>query len=110
MEETSSGSPISIDANEVTLGSDKNLAVLAFDDPSVDGLHARLTRGEDGSFLLADQGSIAGTWINYTLVDRSGTCLQHGDTIHIGRVGFQFKIRDSAFNRKPVIIPERFEA
>jgi len=107
-EETSSGSPISIDANEVTLGSDRNLAVLAFDDPSVDGLHARLTLGEDGSFLLADQGSIAGTWINYTPVDRSGTRLQHGDAIHIGRVGFQFKVRDPALNRKPVITPERF--
>ncbi len=109
-DETTSASPISIDANEVTLGSDKNLAVLAFDDPSVDGLHARLTRGEDDSFLLADQGSIAGTWINYTPVDRSGTRLHHGDTIYIGRVGFQFKVRDPALNRKPVIIPEDSEA
>jgi hypothetical protein len=43
-------------------------------------------------------------------VDRSGTRLQHGDAIHIGRVGFQFKVRDPALNRKPVITPERFEA
>ena len=109
-EESTSGSPISIDANEVTLGSDKSLAVLAFDDPSVDALHARLTRGEDGSFLLADQGSVAGTWINYTLVDAEGTRLQHGDAIHIGRIGFQFKVRDPALIRKPVIAPERSEA
>ena len=108
--ESGSESPISIDADEVTLGSDKNQAVLVFDDPSVDPLHARLTRGEDGSYLLADQDSIAGTWVNYTPVDRNGIRLQHGDAIHIGRVGFQFKVRDPALFRKPIITPEGVEA
>jgi hypothetical protein len=108
-EEPTSRSPISIDASEVTLGSDRNLAVLVFDDLSVDALHARLTHQEDGSFLLTDQGSVAGTWINYTAVDREGTRLQHGDAIHIGRVGFQFKLRDPAMIRKPLITPDRSE-
>lgn len=110
LDESARESPISIDANEVTLGSDKNQAVLVFDDPSVDALHARLTRGDDGSYLLADQDSIAGTWVNYTPIDRNGARLQHGDAIHIGRVGFQFKVRDAALIRKPIITPERGEA
>lgn len=102
-ESTTPETPISIDSSEITLGSDRNQAVLAFDDPSVEALHARLTRIEDETFLLADQGSVAGTWINYQPVTRDGTSVQHGDIIHIGRVGFQFKLRNPRHLRRPVV-------
>ncbi len=100
---TAPETPISIDSSEITLGSDRNQAVLAFDDPSVDALHARLIRIEDETFLLADQGSVAGTWINYQPVTRDGAPVQHGDIIHIGRVGFQFKLRNPRHLRRPVV-------
>ena len=109
-DESTSENPISIDSNEITLGSDRNMAVLAIDDPTVEGLHARLVRNDDGTFTLIDEGSVSGTWINYTQVSPKGTSLQHGDMIHIGRVAFQFKLRDSRQVRKPVIIRERISA
>ena len=55
-----------------------------------------------------DEGSIAGTWINYTPVSRNGADLEHGDIIHIGRTGFRFTIRQPKTVRRPVItlLPE----
>jgi len=55
-----------------------------------------------------DEGSIAGTWVNYTPVSRNGADLEHGDMIHIGRTGFRFTIRQPKTVRRPVItlLPE----
>jgi len=95
--------PVSITVSELTFGKDPNQATLVLDDPSVETLHARLVRNEDGTFRLADEGSVAGTWINYTPVSREGAQLQHGDLIHIGRVGFRFTQREPTQVRKPVV-------
>jgi DEAD/DEAH box helicase domain-containing protein len=51
-------------------------------------------------------GSVAGTWVNYMLVPTTGTRLEHGDLIHIGRVGFRFSLREPQRVRKPVIMIE----
>lgn len=97
--------PISIAADEMTLGSDPNLASLPLDDLSVEALHARLVRTQDGRFCLSDEGSVAGTWINYTPVPSEGALLEHGDLIHIGRVGLKFTLRQPARASKPVVTP-----
>ena len=104
--ETDSGfsqTPIPITADEITLGSDPSQATLVLNDPSVEALHARLIRKEDDTFRLADEGSIAGTWINYTPVSREGMQLEHGDLVHIGRVGFRFTLRQPGRIRRPVV-------
>ena len=88
-----SAAPISITSHEITLGRDPGLAIIAIDDPSLDGLHARLVRDAEGSFRLIDQGSVAGTWVNYTLVSADGVTLEDGDLVYIGRVGFRFTER-----------------
>lgn len=98
--------PIPITSEEVTLGSDPNQAILVLADPSVDALHARLLRTPEGAFRLADEGSVAGTWINYTPVSQGGSLLEHGDLVHIGRVGFRFSLRQPGPVRKPVILLE----
>jgi hypothetical protein len=98
--------PIPISANEVTLGSDPGMSTLVLDDSSVEALHARLIRHEDGSFRLSDLGSTSGTWVNYSPISKGGTRLEHGDLIHIGRIGFRFTLRKSAPTRKPVVISE----
>lgn len=95
--------PIPITANVITFGRDSLQASLVLEDASVDALHARLQR-ENGSFRLADTGSIAGTWVNYTPVSQEGTILENGDSIHIGRIGFRFIQREPAHARKPVVI------
>ncbi len=98
--------PVPIIADEITFGSDPKQASISLNDLSVDLLHARLVRKEDGSFWLNDEGSVAGTWINYTMVTRDGAAVEHGDLIHIGRIGFRFTHRDLRFQRKPVITLE----
>jgi hypothetical protein len=102
-EDQSTTPPIPITSDDVSLGSDSSLSTLVMKDPSVEALHARLTRLEDGSFRLADQGSIAGTWVNYTPISGEGVTLEHGDLIHIGRMGFRFTMRQPAQVRKPVV-------
>ncbi len=96
--------PIPIPPDDLTIGSDAAQVGLALDDPSVEKHHATLTHQEDGAYRLADEGSIAGTWVNYTPVSKEGVCLEHGDLIHIGRVGFRFSLRTPTHTRRPVIV------
>ena len=98
--------PIPITNEEITFGRDPLQAIQVLEDPSVDALHARLRREADGSFRLLDEGSTAGTWINYMPVSRDGARLEHGDLVHIGRIGFRFSEREPERIRKPVITPE----
>lgn len=96
--------PISISSDEITIGHDPMQATLVLDDPSIGALHARLCRKEDGSFRISDEGSTAGTWVNYSPVSQEGAPLEHGDLVHIGRIGFRFNLREPERIRKPVII------
>ncbi len=102
--ETTKTKPIPISTDEITIGKDPILATLVLDDLSVEGLHARLMRQDDHNFWLVDEGSVAGTWINYTPISPEGAALQHGDLIHFGRVGFRYTLRKPTQIRKPVII------
>jgi hypothetical protein len=97
------GPPVSISASELTLGRDPSQATLVLDDPSMDALHARLSRSESGTFRIMDQGSIAGTWVNYIPVPEDGVILEHGDLLHLGRVCLRFTQRQPAHTPKPSI-------
>jgi hypothetical protein len=101
-----SSPPISITSSKVTFGRDPDQAAHVLDDASVEALHTSLYREKEGKFRLADEGSTAGTWVNYTQVLDGGTYLEQGDLIHIGRVGFRFVLRDPKKVRKPVQKPE----
>ncbi len=96
--------PFALTAAEVTIGSDPQRATLVvFGDPSVEGLHARVKKNEAGAYILTDAGSIAGTWVNFTLLPPEGTCLEHNDFIHLGRSSYRFTQTHPAHLRKPVI-------
>ena len=95
--------PIPIAAAETILGSDPNLATVYLNDPAVEPVHARLTQESDGSFHLADEGSVAGTWVNFTPITRRGITLENGDLIHMGRSSFRFTLRQPGSGRKPVV-------
>lgn len=97
--------PIAISREEVTFGSDPFQANQVLDDPSVDGLHARLKLDAQGSFYIFDEGSTAGTWVNYTPVPSEGVRMQHGDVLHIGRLGFHFRLREPQLVRRPQVTP-----
>lgn len=86
------GKPIPLAGTEYVLGRDPALTPTPFDDPSVATIHARLTRQAGGSYLLRDQNSTAGTWVNYDPIPEEGKTLNHGDLIHIGRVALRFQL------------------
>ncbi len=80
--------------------------MLVADDPSVDALHSRMIRDPKGFYRLFDENSTAGTWVNYAPTPKEGTRLEHGDLIHIGRVGFRYKLRDLKNVRKVVVLQQ----
>lgn len=88
--------PIPISNTGITLGKDPALATVAFKDPSIENLHARILPHKDkDGFLITDEGSIAGTWVNFMQISSDGKTLAHGDIIHIGRIGLRFMVSDS---------------
>ena len=97
---------ISITTHIITLGSDAEQVIVPIDDPGVEPIHARLWRDEEGSFRLADENSIAGTWINYAPVSEGGSRIEHGDLIHIGRAGFRFTLSKPSEQRNPTVTRE----
>jgi hypothetical protein len=91
-EQPITGGAILLARQEITFGTNPQRATQVLDSPTVNELHARLYRDPDGGFFLADQNSIAGTWINYAPVNSSGARLEHGDLLHIGKVMFRFEM------------------
>lgn len=99
--------PLLLTAPQVTLGSDPHQADLVVDDPSVAPRHARLWRDEQGRYRLADLGSLAGTWVNYTPLsprDTAGRVLRPGDIVHLGRKGYRFLTPEVTVLR-PEVLP-----
>ena len=83
--------PIPVTVPETIFGSDPLQATRILDDPSVSPLHARL-KEEAGEYVLYDERSTAGTWVNYEQVTMPCR-LQHGDILHIGRISYRFMLR-----------------
>lgn len=100
------GDPIPLTGVDLVFGRDASLAAIVLDDPSVERLHARLVRQADGEYLLRDQGSVAGTWVNYELVQSEGRRLQHGDLIQLGRVEFRFQLPGDRAPREIRVYPD----
>jgi len=98
-----SPAPIPIQSSEIIFGSDPIHATRVLDDPSVSPLHSRL-RFENGRFVLSDENSVAGTWVNYEQL-ASPHQLRHGDVIHMGRISYRFLLRLPADGDKPRVIP-----
>jgi len=73
------------------LGRDESRVDIAFDHSQVSRLHATLVKEED-EFLLYDQGSKNGTWVNERRLPFKGNVvLQNGDIIELGRGGVQLR-------------------
>jgi len=99
-------SPIPLTEKEMTFGSDPVQSTYVLDDPSLGPRHARLTRAEDGGFLLADAGTVAGTWVNFEPVGKEGHPLRHGDVVHFGQLTFRFELKDPPPATEPKISKE----
>ncbi len=99
------GDPIPLTGRELTFGTDPTQATNVFDHPSLSPLHARLRQNEQGDFILLDQNSVAGTWVNYEPAPKEGFTLKHGDVIHFGQLSYRFIFTKPPAPQKPVVTP-----
>jgi pSer/pThr/pTyr-binding forkhead associated (FHA) protein len=99
--------PILIMNNVITLGTDPTKATLILEEPSIAAQHARMRRDREGNFYVLDFGTVAGTWINYSQTSGKEIRIEHGDLIHLGRVGFRFRLSKPPKAYEPVISFEK---
>lgn len=97
-------SPIPLAGAEVTLGADPVHASIILDEAGISPLHARIRQSEAG-FVIFDQNSTAGTWVNYEPVTQQGHPLKHGDRVHFGNVMYRFELKAPPALPEPVVIP-----
>jgi hypothetical protein len=93
-----------ITTTELSFGSDAAAGII-IQDPAVEGQHTRIWRDEKEKFFIADMGTEAGTWLNYAPVSTSGSQLEHGDLVHVGRVGYRFTFSRPTRSRRTVVTP-----
>jgi hypothetical protein len=105
--EPASGVPIPLAEKDMTFGTDPVQSKRVLDDPSISPLHARIKQTEDGSFIVYDHGSIAGTWVNYEPITREGRRLAHGDRIHFGQLVYRFDLSQPPAESEPKVIPKK---
>jgi hypothetical protein len=98
--------PIPLMGSEMTFGTDPVQASYVLDDPSISPLHARLRQTREGDFVLADQNSVAGTWVNYDAIGREGQTLQHGDVVNFGNLHFRFTLQKAPKQPAPRVETE----
>ena len=95
---------IPLNQPELIIGRDAKKAGLVIPSAAMAGVHARLTHKSNGEFWLADNGSEAGTWVNFTPVSTQGMRLQHGDLIHFARNAYRFELINPPEDREPQLI------
>jgi hypothetical protein len=105
--EPASAVPIPLDEKDMTFGTDPVQSKRVLDDPSIAPLHARIRRMEDGSFIIYDHGSIAGTWVNFEPITREGCHLAHGDRLHFGQLAYRFDLHPAPSTPEPKVITRK---
>jgi hypothetical protein len=81
------GSRFLITADGVSIGRSTESAIF-LDDVTVSRSHAQIKREESGSFVLIDNSSLNGTYLNNISVEKN--VLKSGDEIQIGKFHFVF--------------------
>lgn len=85
--------PILLAEKETVFGTDPVQCTQILDDPSISSVHARLRLTDDGGYLMQDNNSVAGSWVNYEPVPREGYRLMHGDMVHFGQLMYRFMLK-----------------
>ncbi len=102
--------PIPLVEKEINIGTDPVQCNQVMDDPSLSALHARIKHIGNGTYLLLDNNSIAGTWVNYEPVPLEGHRLEHGDVVHFGQLIFRYTLRTPPTVSEPKIEFQKPEA
>ncbi len=99
--------PIPLIEKETVLGTDPVQCTEVLDDASIAPVHARVRLTAAGEFILADNGSVAGTWVNYEPVSREGRRLESGDMVHFGQLIYRFQLRTPPPVPQPTVLTEK---
>ncbi|MBP6786898.1 MAG: FHA domain-containing protein [Candidatus Promineofilum sp.] len=86
------GEQIELTATDITIGRDETAVDIIVDAPSISRLHARIRRTAEGEYWLYDEGSEAGTFLNYERLGLAPRPLQHNDVVQLGRVTLRFRL------------------
>jgi hypothetical protein len=105
--EPASVTPIAVMEKDMTFGTDPVQSMHVLDDPSISPLHARIKQTEEGIFVIFDQGSVAGTWVNYESVTREGRRLAHGDRVHFGQMVYRFDLSQPPAESEPKVVAKK---
>lgn len=97
--------PISVIEKEIIFGTDPVQCTMILDDPSISSVHARLRVTDDGGYLLLDNNSVGGTWVNYDVIPHEGYRLRHGDMVNFGQLTYRFMLRVPTKYSAPKITP-----
>lgn len=95
--------PVQVIEKEMVFGTDPVQCTQILDDPSISSVHARLRLTDDGGFLLQDNNSLAGTWVNFESIPREGYRLTHGDMVNFGQLTYRFMVISPPATSKPKI-------
>ena len=68
--------------------------------------YARIKQMDEETFVILDQGSVAGTWVNLEPVTREGVRLAHGDRIHFGQMIYRFDLSQPPAESEPKVESE----
>ncbi|HSG43071.1 MAG TPA: FHA domain-containing protein [Anaerolineales bacterium] len=105
--EPASAMPIPILEKDMTFGTDPVQSIHVLDDPSIAPLHARIKQTDDESFVIIDNGSVAGTWVNLEPVTKEGQRLAHGDRVHFGQMVYRFDLSQPPAESEPKVVPQK---
>ena len=101
--------PIPLAEKEVVFGTDPVQCTQILDDPSISSVHARLRLTDDSGYLLQDNNSTGGTWVNYEPVPREGYRLAHGDMVHFAQLMYRFMLKSAPDIPNPKITVQPVE-
>lgn len=104
--EPASATPIPVIEKDMTFGTDPVQSIHVLDDPSIAPLHARIKQ-TDEEFVIVDNGSVAGTWVNFEPVTKEGVRLAHGDRIHFGQMIYRFDLSQPPAASEPKVVSQK---
>jgi hypothetical protein len=107
--QVAAAAPLPLVETEIVFGTDPVQCTQIMNDPSISSVHARLRVTDDGGYLLLDNNSVAGTWVNYDLIPREGYRLAHGDMVHFGQLVYRFTLNKPPEIPKPSITIQPLE-
>jgi pSer/pThr/pTyr-binding forkhead associated (FHA) protein len=103
--EPANAAPLSLVERELTFGTDPVQSKVVLDDPTLAPMHARIKRSGEDDFTIHDNGSVAGTWVNYEPVTREGVRLKHGDRVQLGGLIYRFDLHQPPAESEPKVLP-----